>query len=92
MAELQINLRDPVSAFVDAQVTSGRFPTIHDYLGALVSADEQTQKTIGQLSDNPQLAALLEEGLESAQGRPWSAAVLQELKQQVLDRATGNGT
>lgn len=92
MAEIQINLPDPVSAFADAQVTSGRFPTIHDYLGALVSADEQTQKTIAQLNDSPQLAALLDEGLESAPGRPWSAAVLQELKQQVLDRAAGTGT
>lgn len=92
MVEFQINLPDAVSAFADAQVTSGRFSTIHDYVGALVSADEQAQKSIGQLSDNPQLAALLDEGLKSAEGRRWSPAVLQELKQQVLDRAAGNST
>lgn len=92
MAELQINLPDSVSNFVDAQVASGRFPTIHDYLGALVSADEQAQRAINQLSENPQLAALLEEGLESPPGRPWSAGVLAELKQSVLDRAAGNST
>lgn len=90
MAELQINLPDPVSAFADAQVTSGRFPTIHEYLGALVSADEQSQRMIGQLNENPQLALLLAEGLESAPGRRWSSGVLQELKQQVRDYAAGN--
>jgi Arc/MetJ-type ribon-helix-helix transcriptional regulator len=90
MAEIQINLPDPVSAFADAQVTSGRFPTIHDYVGALVSADEQAQKTINMLTENPQLAVFLEEGLQSPPGRLWSATVLQELKQQVLDRAAGN--
>lgn len=90
MAELQINLPDSMSQYADAQVASGRFPTIHDYLGALVRADEQTQLAIGTLSENPQLAALLEEGLKSGPGRPWSAAVLQELKQQVLDRSARN--
>jgi Arc/MetJ-type ribon-helix-helix transcriptional regulator len=90
MAELQINLPDSISEFADAQVASGRFPSIHDYLGALVSADEKAQQTIAQLSENPQLAKLLEEGLQSEPGRHWSPTVLQELKQQVIDRATGN--
>jgi Arc/MetJ-type ribon-helix-helix transcriptional regulator len=90
MAELQINLPDPISAYAGAQVASGRFPTIHDYLGALVSADQQEQAAIRQLSDNPRLAALLEEGLASAEGRAWTPAVFQELKQQVFDRAAGN--
>ena len=90
MADLQINLPDSISEFAEAQVASGRFPTINDYLGALLSADEQAQRAIGQFSENPQLATLLEEGLESAPGRRWSPAVLRELKQQVLDRAAGN--
>jgi Arc/MetJ-type ribon-helix-helix transcriptional regulator len=90
MAELQINLPDPVSEYADAQVASGRFPSVQDYLGALVTADEQAQKTISKLSENPQLAALLEEGMSSAPGRRWSPDVLDQLKRQVLDRATGN--
>lgn len=89
MAELQINLPDSISEFADAQVASGRFPSIHDYLGALVTADEQAQQTIVKLSDNPQLAVLLEEGLASGRGRPWSPDVLAELKRQVHDRAAG---
>jgi Arc/MetJ-type ribon-helix-helix transcriptional regulator len=92
MAELQVNLPDSISEYADAQVASGRFPAIHDYLGALVSADEQAQRVIAQLSEDPKLAALLEEGLESAQGRGWSAAVMGELKQQVLDRAARSST
>jgi Arc/MetJ-type ribon-helix-helix transcriptional regulator len=89
MAELQINLPDSIGEFAGAQVTSGRFPTLSDYLGALVCADEQAQGTIAQLSENPQLAGLLEEGLKSGPGRRWSNAVLRELKQQVLERTAG---
>jgi Arc/MetJ-type ribon-helix-helix transcriptional regulator len=92
MAELQINLPESITQYADAQVASGRFPTIDDYLGALVTADEQAQKVIGQLNENPQLAVLLDEGLKSAPGRRWSSAVWQELKQQVFDRAAGNST
>jgi putative addiction module CopG family antidote len=90
MAEMQINLPDPISKFADAQVASGRFPSVQEYLGALVTADEQAQQTIARLNDNSQLAALLEEGMASGPGRHWSPDVLDELKRQVLDRATGN--
>ncbi len=92
MAELHLNLPDSISQYADAQVASGRFPTIHDYVGSLVRADEQAQRAIDELSDNPQLAALLEESLQSDPGRRWSPAVLGELKQQVRDRTRGNGS
>lgn len=92
MADLQINLPDPISEFAGDQVASGRFPTLNDYLGALVSADEQSQNILRELSENPQLAALLEEGLGSRSGRHWSPDVLRAMKQQVLDRSAGNGT
>jgi Arc/MetJ-type ribon-helix-helix transcriptional regulator len=92
MADLQINLPDPLSDYAGAQITSGRFPNINEYLGALVTADEQAQRAIEQLHENPQLAALLQDGLDSGHGRYWSPSVLRELKQQVLDRAAGNGT
>ena len=90
MAELHVDLPDAISAYAGAQVASGRFPTIRDYLGALVSADQQEQIAIRQLSEIPGLGALLEEGLASAEGRAWTPAVLQELKQQVFDRIAGN--
>ncbi len=90
MAELQINLPDSIGEYGDAQVACGRFPTINDYLGALVSADEQAQKVVVHLNENPQLAALLQSSLDGGEGRSWSPAVLRELKQQVFDRAAGN--
>jgi Arc/MetJ-type ribon-helix-helix transcriptional regulator len=92
MAELQINLPDPISAFAGAQVASGRFPTIDNYLEALVSADEQVQTTVAALNENPEVAALLQESLDGGHGRGWSPSVLRELKQQVRERAAGNGT
>jgi len=90
MADLHVSLPDPISQYVSDQVASGRFPTIHDYLGALVSADEQAQRASARMSENPQLAALLEEGIASAPGRYWSGTILQEFKQNVLNRNAGN--
>jgi Arc/MetJ-type ribon-helix-helix transcriptional regulator len=69
MTELQIQLPDPIGEFAGAQVASGRFSTMSDYLGALVSADEQAQRMIGRLSENQELEALLHEGLNSDPGR-----------------------
>jgi Arc/MetJ-type ribon-helix-helix transcriptional regulator len=92
MSELQIHLPEPISEFAGAQVSSGRFPTISDYLGALVVADEKAQRVIGQLSENPQLNALLTDGMNSEPGRRWSDSVLNELKHQVRERAAGKNT
>ncbi len=89
MADLQINLPDATSEFASAQIAAGRFGSVSDYVGALVSADEQMQQAAAKLGQNPQLEALLEQGLRSVAGRSWSLLVLSELKQQVLDRAAG---
>jgi putative addiction module CopG family antidote len=88
MSEMQVNLPESISEFAGAQVAAGRFSSVSEYLGALVTADEQAQKAVERLAENPQLAALLEEGLNSGAGRRWSSAVLGELKQQVLDRVS----
>jgi len=92
VAELQVHLSDSTREYAGAQVASGRFPTMNDYLGALVSADEQAQRVITAFSDNPELASLLEEGLASEHGRRWSPIVLNELKQQILDQAARKST
>jgi hypothetical protein len=42
-------------------------------------------------SNLEELEALLEEGINSGPGREWNAEELARLKQQVLDRAAGNG-
>ena len=92
MAELQISVPDAIGEYADAQVASGRFPTMDDYVGALVRADEQAQRVTEELSDNQQLAAMLEDGLKSGQGRRWSPVVLNEIKEQLLNRGAGNRT
>lgn len=89
MADLQMSLLDATREFAAAQVTAGRFGSMSDYVGALVSADEQMQQAAAKLGQNPRLEVLLEEGLQSGIGRNWSPQVLSELKQQVLDRAAG---
>jgi putative addiction module CopG family antidote len=92
MSEIQVNLPDSIGEFAGAQVAAGRFSSVSEYLGALVTADEQAQKAVEGLAENPQLAALLEEGLNGGEGRRWSIDVLREMKQQVLDRASENQT
>jgi Arc/MetJ-type ribon-helix-helix transcriptional regulator len=92
MHEIQINMPADLEQFAHSQVASGRFASINDYVVSLVSADEETQEVLEKLTDNPELAALLEHGLNSGEGRHWSPAVLQQLKQQVLDRAAEQQT
>jgi putative addiction module CopG family antidote len=87
MTQVQIQLPDAIGEFAGAQVSSGRFSSVSDYVQALVVADEAVQRTTERLSENQDLAALLEDGLASGEGRPWTPNVLGELKQQVLDRA-----
>lgn len=89
MNDLHIQLPEPIRNFAGAQVSSGRFQSMSDYVGALVSADEKSQQAIRGLDDNPKLAALLEEGLSSSAGRRWSVEVLNDLKQQVYRRVNG---
>lgn len=89
MVELQVSLPEPLGEYTVAQVSSGRFRSVDDFVEALVRADQQAQQAAAELRGDPQLAALLEEGLKGGEGRRWSPAVLAELKQQVQDRAMG---
>lgn len=89
MSETSINLPDALCHYAVTQVAAGRFSTIQDFVVALVSADERSQQVVEKLSNHSALVAMLEEGLQSADGRQWSPAVLHELKQEVLDRTAG---
>jgi putative addiction module CopG family antidote len=90
MVELQVSLPESLSEYAAAQVSSGRFSSVDDYLEALVRADAQAQRAAAQLRENPQVAALLAEGLNCDSGRRWSPAVLDELKHQVARGAQGS--
>ena len=90
MSDMSISLAGSASEFAEAQVSSGRFSTISEYLSALVKADEQTQAVVAKLNADQKLAQLLREGLDSGVGRSWSPSILEELKQQTLDASRAN--
>jgi putative addiction module CopG family antidote len=90
MSQIQMNLPEQITEYVGAQVASGRFPSVEEYLGALVQADQITQEMLSSLNGNPKLEQLLEEGLNSGSAGEWNAEALAKLKQQVFDRAAGN--
>ncbi|QEG35569.1 ribbon-helix-helix domain-containing protein [Bythopirellula goksoeyrii] len=89
MSEFQINLPDAIGEYVGAQIAAGRFASPDQYVQALVAADQQHQKITREISDDPHVASLLEEGLASEPGRHWSPEVLAELKQKVTVQTMG---
>ena len=86
MVEIQVAFPEPLSEFIQGQISAGRCASISDYLGGLVRADRQQQAVLKRLQDHEELASRLDEGLNAGEGRPWNPAVLHELRQQVLDR------
>jgi antitoxin ParD1/3/4 len=86
MAEIQVHLPEPLSDFVQGQISAGRYASVSDYFGDLVQADREQQVVLEQLQDHAELVSLLQESLNGGEGRRWSPAVLQELRQQVFDR------
>lgn len=86
MAEIQIHLPEALSDFIEGQISAGRYASVSDYLGDLVQADREQQALFQQLQDHSELAARLQESLDGGEGRRWSPAVLQDLRQQVVAR------
>jgi putative addiction module CopG family antidote len=90
MSQFQMNLPDAVVEFAGAQVASGRFSSVSDYVIALVQADQFSQDELESIWKSPKLEKLLEEGIQSGPRREWNSQELARLKQQVLDRAAEN--
>jgi putative addiction module CopG family antidote len=84
--EIQVHLPEPLGDFIQGQLSAGRYASVSDYLGDLVPADREQQAVLEQLQDHAELASRLQESLNGGEGRRWSPAVLQDLRQQVLDR------
>lgn len=84
MSEIQLPLPDAVMEFAGAQVASGRFSSVSDYVSALVKADQFTQDELTAIWKSPKLEKLLQEGIQSGPGREWNSQELASLKQQVL--------
>lgn len=60
MPSMNISLPDPLKDFVDAQIASGRYGSVSEYVRELIRADEKRKA-------EDQLQALLMEGLASPQ-------------------------
>ena len=90
MSNVPISLAGSASDFADAQVSSGRFSTVSEYLSALVKADEQTQAVVAKLSGDQELAQLLKDGLDSGVGRLWSPSILEDLKRKTINASRAN--
>ena len=86
MVEIQVQFPEPLNDFIQTQVAAGRCASVSDYLHNLVHADQQQQRIVDQLNDDPTLTAHIDESFARGSGRRWSPAVLNELRQQVLDR------
>jgi antitoxin ParD1/3/4 len=56
MQTMNISLPDPLKEFVDAQITSGRYSSVSEYVRELIREDEKRRAT-------DRLEALLLEGL-----------------------------
>lgn len=92
MSDIHITLPDAVLQFAGAQVASGRFSSVSDYVSALVQADQFSHEELDSIWNSPKLEKLLETGIQSGASREWNSQELARLKQQVLDRAAGNGS
>jgi putative addiction module CopG family antidote len=87
MAEIQLDFPEPLTSYVHSQIATGRYQSVTEYLSDLVRADWRLQELLEQLKDHADLSEELDRGLRSGEGRHWTPAVLDELRNQVIDRA-----
>ena len=91
MVEIQVQLPESVNEYVQAQIAMGRYASASDFVRDLLRADQQQQHLVAQLEENDVLARQLESGMSSGEGRRWTPEVLDELRQQVIDRERVRG-
>ncbi len=87
MSEVPLDLPEPLTSYIHLQIATGRYSNVSDYFSDLVRADQQLQQFLDQLGENAELSKKLDDGLNSGEGRRWTPAVLNELRNQVLDRS-----
>ena len=90
MSQIRITLPDAILEFAGAQVASGKFASVSDYVSTLVQADQLSRDELESIWNSPKLEKLLEEGIQSGPRQEWNSQELAKLKQQVLDQAAGN--
>ena len=79
---MKISLPEPLAAFVEQQIASGKYTSAEQYLGALIEAD-QKQKA------REHLEALIQEGLDSGPASEMTAQDWEHIRQDGLARVRG---
>ena len=80
MTTMNISLPDPLKDFVDAQVNSGRYASVSEYVRELVRADQKRRE-----KEDIELRVL--EGLNSGEAVEATPAMWEELRKNLRKRA-----
>jgi antitoxin ParD1/3/4 len=78
MDDIRITLPDMDKAFVDEQVAEGSYADAAEYVAALVRAEAKAKA-------QEKLEALLLEGLESGDAKPWTDENWDAMKRRIAD-------
>lgn len=84
MTSMNISLPDPLKAFVDAQIESGRYSSASEYVRELIREDERRKA-------QERLEALLLEGL-SGDETPLTRQDFDDIRRQALERIRSQST
>ena len=79
MQTMNISLPEPLKAFIDEQVSSGRYGSVSEYVRELVRQDEKRRA-------QERLEALLLEGLESGAPSEMSRRDWEDVRREALAR------
>ncbi len=78
MQSMNVSLPEPLKAFVDAQIASGRYSSVSEYVRELIREDERRKA-------QDQLEALLLDGLKSGK-RPLTREDFDDIRREALAR------
>ena len=81
---MKVSLPESLAEFVEQQVSSGKYASVEQYLGALIEAD-QKQKA------REHLETLIQEGLDSGPASEMTAQDWEHIRQEGLARVRGGG-
>ena len=85
MATLNISLSDAELEFVERRVADGRFPSVSEYLKALIRA-EQLEHELERAELSPEMEAELLKGLDSGPATEMTSEDWQDIRSEVLRR------
>lgn len=84
--DVQIQLPQHLADFVMAQIATGHYSSVGDYVAELIEADMNESSITERLENNPKLEKLLEEAVNSGPGRLVDSTFFDELKAKLIER------